>query len=185
MYSLHISYPDGSKTVRGPVKCGETIRVEPDRPYPREAQRFPIFADDDPKFFVNIIARGEVPGLSLRSMYGTKRVPGTHTHVRVNKHWTPDTACAPGCPGWFEATTDSYDGPPEGLDDFVEVERCDDCNRFYSDADAALWAFEVVVEHYRGRKALPKYRTLAAGPRQHTHAPHTEDLARLATQAQE
>lgn len=38
--------------------------------------------------------------------------------------WTPETACSPGCIGWF-------------VDDRNAIVRCDECRRFDDDDEAA------------------------------------------------
>ena len=57
--------------------------------------------------------------------------------------WTPETACSPGCPGWFvNAETEA-------------IERCDACARFASDRGAVRHVLELEMREVR------KYRKIS------------------------
>ena len=56
-------------------------------------------------------------------------VEATHSASRSWLEWCGE--CTPGCPGWDTVETS------EG---FTEIQRCDDCNRFYTDAIAEEFA---------------------------------------------
>lgn len=99
--------------------------------------------------------------------YGPVPVAGTDSPIVTVLARQPDECDDPDCPGWFAneeyghvQLDDEQDGPP-----FERIERCDQCQKYASDEDAALAHFHVVVTQYFGADACPSHLTLARKPR--------------------